>query len=130
MGWLHPSGEQDPKPTDGLMAVSLLWATLPSCLRHMGWDSVRGREEIPGCMGLMMGSGTSTCALCRMATYQGSPSFSFPPSSPRCAPCQLPFSQSGCSEGSVLLGLSFSPLVGRCQSHWPVTAGAVGRRPS
>lgn len=78
MGWLCPSREQGPKPTGGLMAVSLLWATLPSCLRHMGLDSVRGREEIPGCVGLMMGSGTSKCALCRMVTYQRSPSFFSP----------------------------------------------------
>lgn len=71
------SGEQGPKPTSGLMAVSLLWATLP-CLTHMSRDPVRGWEETPGCAAMLTGSGTSKSALRGVAAIQGSPSFFLP----------------------------------------------------
>lgn len=62
------SGEQGAKPTNGLITVSLLWATLPSCLTHMSWGLGNGLRGDSWLRGVLTGSGTSECLLGGMVT--------------------------------------------------------------
>lgn len=64
---------------------------------------------------------------CRVAADQGSPSFFLLLHLHNVLLVSSPSLSLDAQKGPVFLGLSFSPLVGRCQSHWAVTAGAVGR---
>lgn len=100
------SGEQGPKPTNGLMAVSLLWATLP-CLTHMSRDPGRGWEVTPGCVALLTGSGTSKSALRGVAADQGSPSFFLPLHLHSVLLVSSPWLCLDAQKGPVFLGLSF-----------------------
>lgn len=111
------------------MTVSLLWATLPSCLTHMSWGLGNGLRGDSWLRGVAYGVWNIRVPPWwdgdRLATTREThPFFPFlPPLSVLLSSSLSPEPQKG--PFAWPLALSPHSLVGSCQSHWAPPAGAV-----